>query len=112
MEKRLVTGARRLSNDSSTAASTKHGQMLWRSCTPMPRTLSPSESRMFRCVRSSTPVVLLAAIQLGKFKPLSDGEIAARAARYKPYSKQTWRAWQYWAKRAGCGHMVGKPPAG
>src|SRR5213595_835677 len=56
--------------------------------------------------------VQLAAIQLGKFKPLSDGEIAARAARYQPYSKQTWRAWQYWAKRAGCGHMVGKPPAG
>ena len=55
--------------------------------------------------------VQLAATQLGKFKPLSDGEIGARAARYKPYSKQTWRAWQYWAKRAGCGHMVGKPPA-
>ena len=54
--------------------------------------------------------VQLAAMQIGKFKPLSDGEIAARAAGYKPYSAQTWRAWQYWANRAGCGHMVGKRP--
>src|SRR3989441_6728061 len=53
--------------------------------------------------------VQLAAMQLGNFKPLSDGEVAARFARYKPYSAQTWRAWQYWAKRAGVGHMIGKP---
>ncbi|HYR41761.1 MAG TPA: class II aldolase/adducin family protein [Terriglobia bacterium] len=55
--------------------------------------------------------VQLAAMQIGKVKPLSDGEIAARATGYKPYSAQTWRAWQYWANRAGCGHMVGKRPA-
>src|SRR5437870_8296914 len=55
--------------------------------------------------------VQLAAMQIGKFKPLSDGEIAARAAGYKPYSTQTWRAWEYWANRAGCGHMLGEPPA-
>ena len=55
--------------------------------------------------------VQLAAMQIGKYKPLSDGEIAARAAGYKPYSEQTWRAWYYWASRAGCGHMLGKPPA-
>ena len=54
--------------------------------------------------------VQLAAMRLGDFKPLSDGEVAARFARYKPYSAQTWRAWQYWAKRAGVGHMVGKRP--
>jgi ribulose-5-phosphate 4-epimerase/fuculose-1-phosphate aldolase len=54
--------------------------------------------------------VQLAAMQMGKFKPLSDGEIAARAAGYKPYSAQTWRAWQYWASRAGCSHMVGERP--
>jgi len=54
--------------------------------------------------------VQLAAMQMGKFKPLSDGEIAVRAASYKTYSEQTWRAWQYWANRAGCGHMVGKRP--
>jgi len=54
--------------------------------------------------------VQLAAMQIGKYKPLSEGEIAARAAGYKPYSEQTWRAWQYWANRAGCGHMLGKRP--
>jgi len=54
--------------------------------------------------------VQLAAMQLGKYKPLSDGEIAARAAGYKPYTAQTWRAWEYWARRAGCGHMVGECP--
>jgi ribulose-5-phosphate 4-epimerase/fuculose-1-phosphate aldolase len=54
--------------------------------------------------------VQLAAMQLGKFKPLSDGEIAARAAGYKPYTAQTWRAWEYWARRAGCAHMVGDCP--
>ena len=54
--------------------------------------------------------VQLAAMQIGKFKPLSDGEIAARAAGYKPYSDQTWRAWEYWANRAGCGHIIGERP--
>ena len=54
--------------------------------------------------------VQLAAMQMGKYKPLSEGEIAARAAGYKPYSEQTWRAWTYWAIRAGCAHMLGKRP--
>jgi len=54
--------------------------------------------------------VQLRAMQIGKIKPLSDGEIAARAAGYKPYSDQSWRAWQYWANRAGCGHMLGQRP--
>jgi HCOMODA/2-hydroxy-3-carboxy-muconic semialdehyde decarboxylase len=56
--------------------------------------------------------VQFAAMQIGNFKPLSDGEIAARAAGYKPYSDQTWRAWQYWAVKAGCGHMLGERPVG
>ena len=45
----------------------------------------------------------------GKLKPLSKGEIAARAAGYKPHSHETWRAWQYWANRAGCAEMIGEP---
>jgi len=45
----------------------------------------------------------------GKPIPLSKGEIAARAAGYKPHSPETWRAWQYWATRAGCGDMIGEP---
>jgi ribulose-5-phosphate 4-epimerase/fuculose-1-phosphate aldolase len=44
-----------------------------------------------------------------KLIPLSKGEIAARAAGYKPHSPETWRAWQYWATRAGCGEMIGQP---
>jgi ribulose-5-phosphate 4-epimerase/fuculose-1-phosphate aldolase len=41
--------------------------------------------------------------------PLSKGEITARAAGYKPHSPETWRAWQYWATRAGCAEMIGQP---
>jgi HCOMODA/2-hydroxy-3-carboxy-muconic semialdehyde decarboxylase len=48
------------------------------------------------------------ALQLGEVKPLSPGEIAARNAGYGPYSPETWRAWEYWAKRAGCAHLVSK----
>jgi hypothetical protein len=45
----------------------------------------------------------------GKPKPLSKGEIAARAAGYRPNMPETWRAWEYWATRAGCGDKIGKP---
>ena len=45
----------------------------------------------------------------GKIKYLSKGEIAARAAGYRPRSPETWRAWEYWANRAGCGDMIGEP---
>jgi ribulose-5-phosphate 4-epimerase/fuculose-1-phosphate aldolase len=55
--------------------------------------------------------VLLAALRLGgEVKGLSQGEIAARAAGYQPYSVETWRAWEYWARRAGCGHLLGERP--
>jgi ribulose-5-phosphate 4-epimerase/fuculose-1-phosphate aldolase len=54
---------------------------------------------------------LMAAIRLGgEVKSLSQGEIAARAAGYQPYSVETWRAWEYWANRAGCGHLLGERP--
>ena len=48
------------------------------------------------------------AMQLGDFKPLSDGEIQARAGGtgYKPDSPETQRAWQYWAHRAGCAELL------
>jgi ribulose-5-phosphate 4-epimerase/fuculose-1-phosphate aldolase len=55
---------------------------------------------------------LLRAKQLGgEIKYLSQGEIAARAAGYSPYSLETWRAWEYWANKAGCGHLLTKPEA-
>ncbi len=48
------------------------------------------------------------AMQLGEAKPLSAGEIQARAAGpgYKPQSPETQRAWQYWAQRAGCADLL------
>lgn len=49
-----------------------------------------------------------AAMQLGEIKPLSKGEIDARNAGYKPHSPETWRAWEYWATRAGCGDLLPK----
>jgi ribulose-5-phosphate 4-epimerase/fuculose-1-phosphate aldolase len=49
---------------------------------------------------------LLAALTLGEVKPLSPGEIAARNAGYKPSSPETQRAWEYWARRAGCREML------
>jgi ribulose-5-phosphate 4-epimerase/fuculose-1-phosphate aldolase len=42
----------------------------------------------------------------GDIKPLHDGEIAARNAGYKPHSLETNRAWQYWAHKAGCAHLI------
>jgi HCOMODA/2-hydroxy-3-carboxy-muconic semialdehyde decarboxylase len=53
--------------------------------------------------------VQMAAMQVGKPLKLSTGEIAARAAGYRAYSPETWRAWEYWATRAGCGDMIGEP---
>jgi len=53
--------------------------------------------------------VQMAAMQVGKPVKLSTGEIAARAAGYRAYSPETWRAWEYWATRAGCGDMIGEP---
>jgi ribulose-5-phosphate 4-epimerase/fuculose-1-phosphate aldolase len=54
--------------------------------------------------------VQLTAMQFGKPVKLSKGEIAARAAGYRPNSPETWRAWEYWATRAGCGDKIGKLP--
>jgi hypothetical protein len=57
--------------------------------------------------------VLMHALRLGEVKPLSRGEIDARAggASYRPYSPETWRAWEYWARRAGCGDLLPERPA-
>ena len=53
---------------------------------------------------------LLRAKQLGgRIKYLSRGEIEARNRGYSPYSTETWRAWEYWANKAGCGQMLTRP---
>jgi ribulose-5-phosphate 4-epimerase/fuculose-1-phosphate aldolase len=49
------------------------------------------------------------AMQLGEFKPLSQGEIDSRLSGYKPDSPETQRAWRYWAVRAGCGSLLDDP---
>jgi HCOMODA/2-hydroxy-3-carboxy-muconic semialdehyde decarboxylase len=55
---------------------------------------------------------LLHAKQLGgEVKYLSPGEIEARNRGYSPYSAETWRAWEYWASKAGCAHMLTRPGA-
>jgi HCOMODA/2-hydroxy-3-carboxy-muconic semialdehyde decarboxylase len=46
------------------------------------------------------------AMQLGRVKPLSKGEIDARTGGYKPDSPETQRTWQYWARRAGCAELL------
>jgi HCOMODA/2-hydroxy-3-carboxy-muconic semialdehyde decarboxylase len=58
---------------------------------------------------------LMNALRLGGgVKPLSAGEVAARSrgGGYRPNSPETWRAWQYWAHRAGCGDMLPERPEG
>jgi HCOMODA/2-hydroxy-3-carboxy-muconic semialdehyde decarboxylase len=43
----------------------------------------------------------------GDIKFLSEGEIAARNQEaYGAYSTATWRAWEYWANKCGCGHLL------
>ena len=55
---------------------------------------------------------LMRAKQLGgRIKYLSQGEIDARNRGYSPYSTETWRAWEYWANKAGCGHLLSRPDA-
>ena len=56
---------------------------------------------------------LLHAKQLGgEIKYLRQGEIDARNRGYSPYSTETWRAWEFWATKAGCAHMLTKPDHG
>jgi HCOMODA/2-hydroxy-3-carboxy-muconic semialdehyde decarboxylase len=48
----------------------------------------------------------------GEIKYLSQGEIDARNRGYSPYSTETWRTWEYWANKAGCGHLLTRPESG
>ena len=48
----------------------------------------------------------------GEIKYLSQGEIDARNAGYRPYSPETWRTWEYWANKAGVGHLLTRPDEG
>jgi ribulose-5-phosphate 4-epimerase/fuculose-1-phosphate aldolase len=54
-------------------------------------------------------VILRARLLGGDLRYLHEGEIAARNRGYGPYSTETWRAWEFWANKAGVGNMVFKP---
>ena len=59
-----------------------------------------------RNARALTTALMLG----GDVTYLSRGEIDARNQKaYSPDSPATWRAWEYWATRCGCAHMVRKP---
>jgi len=56
---------------------------------------------------------LMRATQLGgEIKYLSQGEIEAHNRGYSPHSAATWRAWEYWANRVGCGHLLTRSDGG
>ena len=39
--------------------------------------------------------------------PYRDGnKIEARNRGYSPYSVKIWRTWEYWANKAGYGHLL------
>jgi ribulose-5-phosphate 4-epimerase/fuculose-1-phosphate aldolase len=50
--------------------------------------------------------VLAAAMGFGAFKTLAPGEIRA-GAMFNPAAPEAWRAWEYWAHRAGVGELLG-----
>jgi HCOMODA/2-hydroxy-3-carboxy-muconic semialdehyde decarboxylase len=52
--------------------------------------------------------VLETAMRFGSFKSLAPGEIAGRSV--DPGSASYWRAWEYWARRAGVGERLGEMP--
>lgn len=53
--------------------------------------------------------VLTTAMRFGSFKALAPGEIAG-SGDFDPKSPASWRAWEYWARRAGVGDLLGKMP--
>jgi ribulose-5-phosphate 4-epimerase/fuculose-1-phosphate aldolase len=44
------------------------------------------------------------------YKPLSPGEVEGRWA-LNPKAPETWRAWEYWARRAGVADLLGDGPS-
>jgi HCOMODA/2-hydroxy-3-carboxy-muconic semialdehyde decarboxylase len=55
--------------------------------------------------------ILMNAMRLGEFTRMSEGEINSRFG-YRSESPAMQRGWEYWAKRAGCGDMLGPGPGG
>ena len=55
--------------------------------------------------------ILLAAMRMGEFKALSEGELRTRN-RFRAGSPEMQRGWEYWARRAGCGDMLANSRGG
>jgi len=54
--------------------------------------------------------VMSAAMRLSPtFKALAPGEIEVRSA-FNPKAPESWRAWEYWARRAGVSNLLGEMP--
>jgi len=53
--------------------------------------------------------VLTAAMGFGSFKALARGELEGRSG-FDPGLPAYWRAWEYWARRAGVGERLGEMP--
>jgi HCOMODA/2-hydroxy-3-carboxy-muconic semialdehyde decarboxylase len=55
--------------------------------------------------------ILLAAMRMGEFKALSEGELRTRD-RFRAGSPEMQRGWEFWARRAGCGDMLAESEGG
>ena len=53
--------------------------------------------------------VLTTAMGFGQFKALAPGEVKTQTD-FDPQAPASWRAWEYWARRAGVGDLLGKMP--
>ena len=53
--------------------------------------------------------VYLEALRLGEVRALSPGEIERKLVK-DPEAPENWRAWEYWARRAGCADILETPP--
>jgi len=55
--------------------------------------------------------IMLAAMRLGEFKAMSEGEIKTRN-NFRAGSPEMQRGWEFWARRAGCGDMLADSKGG
>ncbi len=59
--------------------------------------------------RVLTTAMGFGTLGFGSFKALAPGEIEGRSG-FDPGSSSYWRAWEYWARRAGVGERLGAMP--
>jgi HCOMODA/2-hydroxy-3-carboxy-muconic semialdehyde decarboxylase len=54
--------------------------------------------------------VQMAAMMMGEYNPLSFNEIETRQKSHRAGTAESWRAWEYWALRAGVADLLGEEP--